>query len=147
VIKEAADKIARSLTELKVETEVAMIVPPDKAIDPRGLATALASTDVARVEADEFRVEADGLRVAYAAAPRFQADDPEWQKSAAEALSKFSGSLPVAYQFRVLRDGARARVLKFKCAECPSTLPRAPRRVPSVAPQPAPSAPVEWASE
>jgi hypothetical protein len=147
VIKEAADKIIASLPEMKVETEVAMIVPPDKAIDPRGLAKALSSDDVARVEADKRRVEADGLRVAYATAARFQANDPEWQKSAEEAFRKLDGSLPGAYQFRVVRDGAKTKVLKLKCGECPATLPRAPRPSPAAVPQPAPSAPVEWVGE
>jgi hypothetical protein len=136
----AADEVVKALTHVKVETEVAMIIPPENGIDPRGIARAFAPADVARAEAD-------GLRVAYAAAARFQANGPEWQKSTAEALRRLDESRPAANQFRFVRDGAKTKVIKLKCGECPSALPRAPRPAPAALPQPAPSAPVEWVGE
>ncbi|MET0650266.1 MAG: hypothetical protein ABW208_26970 [Pyrinomonadaceae bacterium] len=150
--KDAADNIIAALPELKVETEVAMIIPPDSGIDPRALSNALASRDAARVEANEFRrVEAEGLRVAYvAAAARFDAKGAEWQKSAEEVLRNLNGSRPGTYEFRVVRDGAKTKVLKFKCAECPAPAPRAPRpprQVASGLPLPSPVAPAETAGE
>jgi hypothetical protein len=131
-VSEAADEVVASLPEIEVETvEVAMLVPPDSRMDPRAQADTLVSTDAARAEADRLRVEADGLRAAYTTAARFQADSPEWQKAAEEAFRKLNGSLPGAYEFRFVRDGAKTKVLKLKCGQCPSTLPRAPRPAPA----------------
>ena len=149
-IERAAGKALKSLPEVRVETEVAMIIPPESGIDPRGIASALASSDVARVEARQFRAEAEGLRVAYAAAARSDAKGPEWQKATEEAVRKLNGSLPGAYEFRVVRDGAKTKVLKFKCNECPATaprLPRAPRQVPLDMLVPAPVVPSQLAGE
>ena len=146
-VLEAADEVVASLPEVLVKTEVAMIIPPESGIDPRGVASALASTDVARVETDKLRFEADGLRVAYTTAARLKVNNAEWQKATEDTFRKLNRSLPGAYEFRVVRDGAKSKVLKFKCSECPLNLPRAPRQLPVVAPQPAPSAPVEWVSE
>lgn len=146
-IKAAVGGAFASLPELKVETEVAMIIPPDRANDPRVLARALPPNGVARFEADRLRAEAEGLRVAYAAAARLQADGSEWEKSVAEALRKFEGSAQRTYQFRVVREGAKTKVVKSRSADCPSTLPRAPLPMPAAAPLPAPSAPAEWAGE
>lgn len=140
VAERVVDEIVLAQPHVRVGAEVAMIVPPENGIDPRGIARALAPQDVARAEAD-------GLRVAYAAAARLQAADPEWQKATEEALRRLNGSLPAGNQLRLVREGAKMRVLKLKCVECPSTLPRAPRPAPAAVPQPAPSAPVEWASE
>jgi hypothetical protein len=147
-VEKAAGKVVKSLPEVEVETEVAMIIPPEEGIDPRGAARARASSEAARAEARQFRAE--GLRVTYAAAARSDAEGPEWQKVTEEAVRKLSGSLPGAYEFRVVRDGAKGRVLKFKCADCPAParqLPRAPRPAGVVAPLPAPSAPVDTISE
>jgi hypothetical protein len=149
-IEKAAGKAVKSLEEVKVETEVAMIIPPESGIDPRGVARALASNGGARVEADRFRAEAEGLRVAYASGARFEANGPEWQKAVEDATRKLNSSLPGVYEFRVVRDGAKTRVLKFKCSECPSTaprLPRAPRQVAVDVLVPAPVVSAEWASE
>ncbi|MFL6254119.1 MAG: hypothetical protein ACJ74T_03790 [Pyrinomonadaceae bacterium] len=148
-IEKAASKAAASLPELKVETEVAMIIPPESGIDPHGLVSALTSNGAAREESKHRRVEADGVRVAYTAA-RFEAQSPEWQKVTEEAVRKLNGSLPSAYEFRVLRDGAKLKVLKLKCGDCPATaprLPRAPRPVASGMPLPSTFAPAEWVSE
>jgi hypothetical protein len=147
-IEKAAGKALKSLPELKVETEVAMIIPPENGIDPRGLASALAAGDVSRVEAQQFRVE--GLRVAYAAASRSDAKVPEWHKATEEAVRKLGESLPGAYEFRVVRDGAKTKVLKFKCGECPATAPRLtrlPRQVAVALPLPAPVAPANAVGE
>lgn len=144
--EKAADEIVVALPHLKVAAEVAMIIPPENGIDPRGIARALASEDVARVESDRLRVEANRLRAAHATAASFQADG-EWQKSTGDALRKLNGSLPAGYQFRFVREGAKAKVLKLKCGECPPALPRAPRPSPAGVPPPAPSAPVEWMGE
>ena len=147
-IEKAAGEALKSLPELKVETEVAMIIPPENGIDPRGLASALAASDVTRVEAQQFRVEA--VRVAYAAAARSDAKGPEWQKATEEAVRKLNGSLPAAYEFRVVRDGAKTKVLKFKCGECPSTAPRLtrlPRQVAVTLALPAPVAPADVVGE
>ena len=146
-VEKAAEEVVKSLTDVKAETEVAMIVPPEHGIDPLGIAKALTSEDVARVEVDTRRVEANRLRVAYATAASFQANDPELQKATEDAFRMLNGSLPAGYQFRLVRDGAKTRVLKLKCGQCPSTLPRAPRPAPAAVPLPAPSAPVEWVSE
>jgi hypothetical protein len=138
-------RAAASPSEVKAETEVAMIIPPETGIDPRGLVSALASRDVARVEADKLRVEAEGLRVAYAA-PRFGVQGPAWQKATEEAVRKLN-TLPGTYEFRVVRDGAKTRVLKFKCGDCPAPRqPRAPRQAPS-APPPAAFTSADWAGE
>jgi hypothetical protein len=149
VEKDAAEAVV-SLPAFKVETEVAMIIPPGSGIDPRALANTLTSNDVTRVEANKLRFEAEGLRVAYAAAMRSEAPSPEWQKVTEEAVRKLNGSLPGAYEFRVVRDGAKTKVLKFKCGDCPATAPRAPRAprpAPAAAPQPAPFTSAEWAGE
>jgi hypothetical protein len=149
-IEKAAGRAVKSLPEARGETEVAMIIPPENGIDPRGLASALAASDVARVEAQQFRVEAEGFRVAYAAAARSDAKGPEWQKVTEEAVRKLNGSLPGAYEFRVVRDGEKMKVLKFKCGECPAPaprLPRAPRQVAVDVLAPAPVVPPQSAGE
>ncbi len=143
-IEKAAGRVVNSLAEVKVETEVTMIVPPDGGIDPRGLASALASSDVARLEAQQFRAEAEGLRVAYAAGARFDTQSPEWQKVTEEAVRKLNASAG-ALELRVLRDGSKTKVFKFKCNECPATAPRLtrlPRQVAVTVPLPEPVAPV-----
>jgi hypothetical protein len=148
-IKEAAGKAVQSLPETKVETEVAMIIPPESGIDPRAVASAFASSDAAREEAKQFRVEAEGLRVAYTTAASFETQSPEWQKVTEEAVRKLGRSFPATYEFRVVRDGAKAKVLKFKCGDCPATaprLPRAPRQV-AVDLVPAPVVSLQSASE
>jgi hypothetical protein len=142
-IEKAAGRAVESPAELKVETEVAMIVPPDGGIDPRGLASALAPSDVARLEAQQFRAEAQSLRVAYAAGARFDAQSPEWQRATGEAVRKLNISAG-ALELRVLRDGSKTKVLKFKCGECPATAPRLtrlPRQVAVTVPLPEPVAP------
>jgi hypothetical protein len=126
-IEKAAGRAVKSLGEVRVETEVAMIVPPDGGIDPRGAASALASSDVARVEAQQFRAEAEGLRVAYAAGARFDAQGSEWQRVTEEAVRRLNASAGGAFEFRVLRDGTKTKVLKFKCSECPANAPRLTR--------------------
>ena len=149
-IEKAAGKAVKSLPEVEVETEVAMIIPPDGGIDPRGMASARASSEAARVEARQFRAEAEDLRVVYAAAARLEAKGSEWQKVTEEAVRKFSGSLPGAVEFRVVRDGAKTKVFKFKCNECPATAPRLtrlPRQAAVTVPLPAPLAPVDAVSE
>lgn len=138
-IEKALGNVFKSLEEVKVETEVAMIIPPDGGIDPRG-----AASDVARVEAQQFRAEAEGVRVTYATAARFDAQSPEWQKATEEAVRKLSGATG-ALEFRVVRDGAKTKVFKFKCNECPAPAPRLtrlPRQVAMTVPLPAPIAPV-----
>jgi hypothetical protein len=145
---EAADEADASAPEVKVATEVAMLIPPDAGIDPRAVENSLASRDVARFEADKLRVEAEGVRVAYASAARFEALSPEWQKVTEEAVRKLN-TLPGTYEFRVLRDGAKVKVVKFKCGDCPATAPRqprAPRPAPAPAPLPAFTS-AEWAGE
>ena len=142
----ASDEAVASLVGRKVEAEVAMIIPPENGIDPRGLSNVIASRDVARVEAE-------GLRVAYAAAVSAEGKSPEWQKAAEEAFRKLNAAQPGAYEFRVVRDGAKGRVLKFKCADCPAPAPRLtrlPRQVAVSVPLPAPvapNAPAETAGE
>lgn len=143
-IEKAAGQALKSLAEVKVETEVAMIVPPDGGIDPRGLASALASSDVARVEAQQLRAEAEVQRVAYVAGARFDAQSPEWQKLTEEAVRKLKGSAG-ALEFRVLREGSKTKVYKFKCDECPAPAPRLtrlPRQVAVTMLLPEPLAPV-----
>lgn len=145
-LKEAADRVVATLPELEVETEVAMIIPPEYGIDPRGIANDRKGNDVVRVEANKLRVRAENLRVAYTTSARLQSKNAEWQKATEDVLRRLDGSLPGVYEFRVVRDGVKTKVLK-RCNECPaSRLPLAPRQMPAVAP-PAPSAPVEWASE
>ena len=149
-IEKAAGNVLKSLPEVEVETEVAMIVPPDGGIDPREIASARATSEAARVEARQLRAEAEGLRVAYAAAISFDAKGPEWQKVTEEAVRKLNGSLPGAYEFRVVRNGAKTKVLKFKCGECPSTAPRLtllPRQVAVTVPLPAPVPPADAVGE
>ena len=149
-IEKAAARAVKSLREVKFETEVAMIIPPETGLDPRGVASALASSDVARAEAQQLRAEAEGLRVASAAAARFDAKGPEWQKATEEAVRKLNGSAGGFYEFRVVRDGAKTKVLKLKCGECPPVAPRAPRgprQFPAGLPAPAPALPAQTAGE
>lgn len=149
-IEKATGKAVKYLEEVKVESEVAMIVPPDSGLDPRGLASAFATSDAARAEAGRFRVEADGLRVAYAAATRFEAKSPEWQKAVEDAARRFNGPVSGVYEFRVVRDGAKTKVLRRRCGDCPTTaprLPRAPRQVDVDVLVPAPFTSAEWAGE
>jgi hypothetical protein len=134
-------------SEVKAASEVAMIIPPETGVDPRKLADALASSDVARLDADRLRVEAEGMRAAYNTRARFEAQGGEWQRATGEAVRQLN-ALPGAYEFRVLRDGSKVKVLKVRCGECPGAC--APR--PSRAPRQAPPAPVvftsaEWAGE
>lgn len=150
-IKEAAVEAVATLPEVKVASEVAMLIPPDAGIDPRAVTSSFVSSDVSRLDADKFRAEAQGLRVAYATAARFEAQSPEWQKATEEAVRKLN-ALPGTYEFRVVRDGSKTKVLKFKCGDCPAAAPRQPR-APRQAPAPGPMPPVaaftsaEWASE
>ena len=135
-VKEEAVKSASARPEVRA-AEVAMIIPPDVGIDPRAVADALKSSNVTRLNAE-------GVRVAFAAGARFEARGPEWQRATAEAVRRLNGQVPGTYEFRVVRDGARAtKVLKIKCGECPVGAPRAPRQ-----PQPPPPfTSAEWASE
>ena len=110
---------------------------------------ALASSDVARIEADKLRGEARSLHVAYDTT-RFEAQSPEWQRATEEAVRNLKGSLSGTYEFRVLREGAKVKVLKFKCGDCPATTPRqprAPRQAPPSAPLPVTFTSAEWAGE
>ncbi|MBV9924994.1 MAG: hypothetical protein JOZ96_08275 [Acidobacteria bacterium] len=139
-------------SEAKAETEVAMIIPPDAGVDPRALTSALASGDEARIGADKLRVNAEGLRVSYNTRARFEAQGGEWQKTTEEFVRQFNNSMPGTYEFRVLRDGARVKVLKVKCGECPAAgaprQPRAPRQAPPAAPLPPVAfTSAEWAGE
>ncbi|HEX8292585.1 MAG TPA: hypothetical protein VF570_12565, partial [Pyrinomonadaceae bacterium] len=57
---------------------------------------------------------------------------------------RLNAAQPGAYEFRVVPGGAKGRVLKFKCAECPASAPRLtrlPRQVAVSVPLPAPLAP------
>ncbi|HWS86179.1 MAG TPA: hypothetical protein VN282_04410 [Pyrinomonadaceae bacterium] len=150
-VKEAADVVVASLPEIEVETaEVAMLVPPDSRMDPRAPADTLVVTDAARAEADKLRAEAVSLRAAYVTAARVQANGPEWQKATEEAFRRLNGSLPGTYEFRLVRDGAKGKVLKLKCNECPATAPRLtrlPRQAALTMPLPAPVAPAESLGE
>jgi hypothetical protein len=149
-VKRAVDEAVATMDEAKVEAEVAMIIPPESGIDPRGLLNTLKASDISRVESDTFRAEAEGLRAAYAAAARSQGKSPEWQKAAADTFRKLNASKPGAYEFRVVRDGKQTKVMKFKCSDCPAPAPRLtrlPRQVAVSMPLPAPSAPFETASE
>jgi hypothetical protein len=127
-----------------------MIVPPETGIGPREVASAFASPDAARAGAEKLRVQADSLRMAYATAARLQSNGAEWQKATEEAFRKFDGPLPGTFEFRLVRDGAKAKVLKLKCNECPATAPRVtrlPRQVALNMELPEPVAPAEWESE
>ena len=111
----------------EVETEVAMITPPNNGVEPPRVAATLAAIGGARIEANMLRVEADGLRVASATSARFEVNGPEWQKALEEATRNFNGPARGTFEFRLVRDGVKARVLKFKCSECPATAPRVTR--------------------
>lgn len=146
-VKEA-EKVVTPLPEVK--GEVAMLIPPDAGIDPHSLADGLASDDAARVETGRVRVEASGLRVAYAAARFEAAKGAEWQKATEEAVRTLDATLPASYEFRVVRDGAKTKVLKFKCGNCPAAAPRAPqppRQLPAASPAPVTFTSAEWAGE
>ncbi|MET0623869.1 MAG: hypothetical protein ABW250_12865 [Pyrinomonadaceae bacterium] len=111
--------------------EVAMIIPPDAGIDPRGAARAAADAPAARVDAAENVRRAEKVRVNFVAT-RFEAKGGEWQK-VEQALRNIEGSLPGTYEFRLDRDGVKTKVLKFRrapspcCAPAPAPAPRAPR--------------------
>jgi hypothetical protein len=150
-VKEAADEVVAPQPEVKVETaEVAMIIPPDSVNVPLALSNTMTSTDVARLESDKLRVEAGGLRVAYTTSARSEVQGAEWQKATEEAVRKLNAALPGTYEFRVVREGVKTRVLKFKCGDCPSSAPRAPqqpRRLPAAPPAPVTFTSAEWAGE
>ena len=145
-IEKAVGRAFKSLPEVKVEAEVAMIIPPESGIDPRGMASAFASSDAARVEAQQLGAEAESLRVAYAAAAaRFEAQSPEWQKVTKEAVRKLNGSVGDTYEFRLIRDGKQTKMFRFNCNECPATAPRLtrlPRQVALTVSLPEPVAPL-----
>jgi hypothetical protein len=127
----------------RASDEVAMIIPPDSGIDPRGPSrvSEMASRDGER---QAFKFAAD-VRVAYAAA-RSEAKGPEWRK-ADEALRRLEEAMPGAYEFRLERDGSKAKLLKIKrvaapCCPRPAPAPRAPRPAgvdAATAPLPVPS--------
>ena len=109
-VKEVAGMFVAALPE--VGAEIAMITPPNNGVEPPAVAAALAAVGGARVEADRLRVEVNG---------------PEWQKALEEAARNFNGPARGTYEFRVVRDGAKGKVLKFKCGDCPAPAPRVTR--------------------
>ena len=146
----AAAFVEASESSRPAQGEVAMIIPPDSGIDPRGPARALAAPSEARNYAGRSRKLAEEVRVAYAAT-RSEGKNAEWRMSG-EALRRLEEALPGAFEFRVERDGVRARVLKVKrapCINCPA--PRALRLPGQVAtaagPVPAADAPLATAAE
>jgi hypothetical protein len=105
------------------QDEVAMIIPPDSGVDPRGPARAAANVKAAQAR----RLAAD-VRVSYVAAG-FDGKNVEWRETN-EALRRLEASLPRSFELRLDRDGSKAKVLKVRrvaapCGPCPA--PRAPR--------------------
>lgn len=110
-----------SALPLMPEGSVAMIIPPDGGIDPRGRVRV--SESAAQEGARQARKLASDVRVSYVA--HFDGKGAaEWRK-ADEALRRLGG-----YEFRIERDASKSKVLKFKGAAgacCPRPAPRAPR--------------------
>lgn len=137
-LKNVAARAAAFLPEVKAETEVAMIIPPDSAPDsgvgPEGLASLLESRSASLEDAKHLREQAEGVRVALTGA-RFEMKGAQWQKAADEAVRSLN--VPGTYEFRIQREGSKVRVLKFnKCSDCPAPAPRAPRQAAKFAPLP-----------
>lgn len=109
--------------------EVAMIIPPDAGIDPRGAARAYAGASAVRVERVEALRLAGKARVDYVAA-RLEAKGGEWRK-AEESLRNIEAALPGTYEFRLDSNGSKAKVLKVRRAPSPccppAPAPPAPR--------------------
>lgn len=145
--KEELNEVAGILVAPRSEAgaEVAMITPPSNGVEPPAFADRLAAVGGARAEAERLRVEADGLRVASVTGARFELNGPEWQKALEDVTRSFNGPASGAYEFRVVRDGAKMKVLKFKCGQCPAPAPRVtrlPRQVAVNIELPEPVAPV-----
>jgi hypothetical protein len=104
------------------EGSVAMIIPPDSGIDPRGRARA--SESATSENARQARKLASDVRMSYVAAHLDGKGAAEWRK-ADEALRRLG-----SYEFRVVRDGVKTKVLKVDRTDgacCPRPAPRAPR--------------------
>ncbi len=100
--------------------EVAMIIPPDSGVDPRGLARA--SGMATREGERRAQKLAEDVRVTFAAT-RLEGKGPEWRK-VDEALHRLEETLPGgAYEYRLDRDGSKTRVRKPRRvagANCPT---------------------------
>lgn len=110
--------------------EVAMIIPPDSGLDPKGRVRAAADASAARSGAAETRRRAEQIRFDFVAAARSEGKSAEWRK-AEDALRLLEVSLPGSYEFRLLdREGSKTKVMKFKRAAgrcCAPQAPHAPR--------------------
>ena len=131
------------------EAEVAMIIPPDSGIDPRGLARLTESA--VREGGRQARRAAQEVRHTYVMA-RVERNG-EMQKSG-EVLRGLEESLPAGFEYRIEGDASKAKVVKFKraaCARCPVTpapvAPRAPSLFAAGATLPSVGAAAEAASE
>ena len=138
-----AAEIAAALPEALFEAEVAMIIPPDAGIGPHAVQSVHAYRSAALEGAKRARVEAESERAATFAA-RSEVANVEWRKVGEELSRRVNLGTPGAYEFRVVHDGQKMKVVKVKCAECPAPaprLPRAPRQVAAGGPRTAPPPP------
>ncbi len=117
-------------TPHKALGELAMIIPPDSGIEPRGLARVAADAEAGVKDAVEARRLSRLVRMAYVST-RPDAKGFEWRRVEG-ALRGLEESLPGgAMEFRLEREGTKTKVLKVKqgTAVCcpPRPAPRAPR--------------------
>ncbi|MDT7809316.1 MAG: hypothetical protein QOJ70_3129 [Acidobacteriota bacterium] len=125
-------------TQRRVEAngEVAMIIPPDSGIDPHALADLSAAWSKTQEGSarEQRKVAAEMRRVAYVTT-RLDGNNVEWRKAGEEALRSLNATtLPGTFEFRLVRDGSKTKVLKFirrngDAGHQPATVPapRAPR--------------------
>ncbi|HEX6186269.1 MAG TPA: hypothetical protein VFZ44_20435 [Pyrinomonadaceae bacterium] len=134
--------------------EVAMIIPPDSGIDPKGRALAKASGMYR--DAAQSRRLTEQVRLSYVAT-RLNAKGGEWRKVEGglreEDLRELEKTLPGSFEFQLDRDDSKTKVLKVKRGTatcCPLPAPRAPRPASvdaAAAPLPAVAALTALASE
>jgi hypothetical protein len=112
----------------KVLGDVAMIIPPDSGIDPKGRMRVAANVSGAYRDAVQGRRLAEQVRMSYVET-RFEAKRGEWRKVEND-LREVEKAFPGSFEFRLDRDGSKPKVLKVKRGTvtcCPLPAPPAPR--------------------
>jgi hypothetical protein len=122
-------------TPHKALGELAMIIPPDSGVDPKGRVLAAADVNGAYRDAARGRRLAERVRTSFVET-RFDAKGGAWRKAEGELreedLREIEKTLPGSYEFQFDRDGSKRKVLKVRRiagANCPTPVSCAPRPV------------------